>query len=177
MNSDNTWVYNNTFYGNSGDELRSVIMLRGNTHELGETRIFNNIFVNNHPSKNGNGTFFWLRDNLPDPWYPHHNLFFNNIAISDITLTGEPDSIYDSDPGLADPQIPDTANPSIDRIDEIKEDFKIGPQSSAVDEGVDAVGITGYPNWNPGFTDKRWDFERDSRPADAAWDLGADQAD
>lgn len=175
MNSDDVWVYNNTFYGNSGDQLRSVIMLRGNTHELGETRIFNNVFVNNYPAKNGDGAFFWLRNELPDPWYLSHNLFYDNLAASDIDITGEPNSVYDLDPGLAAPGVPDTAAPDIERIAEIKAGFAVGASSTAVDAGLDAVGIAGHPNWAAGATDRRWDYRRDPRPAAASWDLGADE--
>jgi hypothetical protein len=174
MNADNTWVYNNTFYGNSGPDLRSVIMLRGNSHALGPARIFNNIFVNNHPSKGG-GTFFWVRDSLPTPWYLHNNLFYDNITASDITYGDQPTDIAGQDPGLAEPAVPNTDLPDLAGITALKENFAISSGSAAADKGVDAVGGGGHPNWAPGETDRRWDATGAPRPEGDPWDLGAQE--
>ena len=175
MNADDTWLYNNTFYGNSGSELRSVVMLRANSHALGEARVFNNVFVNNHPAKSG-GTFFWVRDALPSPWHLHNNLFFDNITTSDEAFVGEAASVY-VDPGLSDPATPSTTSPHLGRIAEIRARFAIGASSAAANAGVDAIAVPGHPNWQPGDTDRRWDFEGDPRPPNDTWDLGADEAD
>jgi hypothetical protein len=175
MNADDTWIYNNTFYANSGSKLRSVVMTRGNSHAVGDTRIFNNIFSSNHPSKDGVGTFFWIRDALPSPWYHDYNLYYDNITASDTPYAGEAGGKYDLDPGLSTPAVPDTSSPNLQRIAEIQAGFAISSTSPARDVGIDAVGISGHPNWSPGQTDRRWDAEKDPRPAADTWDLGADE--
>lgn len=175
MNADDTWVYNNTFYGNSGSELRSVIMLRGNSHALGLARVFNNIFVNNQPSKDGNGTFFWVRDSLPVPWNLHNNLYYNNIIASDTPYGDEATDLNNSDPVLANPDVPDTTDPDLDMISTLRNNFTILSTSPAADKGVDAIQISGHPNWTPGETDRRWDTFKEPRPAEDTWDLGINE--
>ncbi len=175
MNADDTWVYNNTFYANTGAELRAVIMTRGNSHPVGDTRVFNNIFQGNHPSKSGSGAFFWVRDALPSPWYHDHNLYYDNLAASDTPYIGEAGGVYDVDPGLSAPAIPDISSPTLGRIAQIRATFAISTSSAAVDVGLDAAGISGHPNWSPGNTDRRWDADQDPRPAADTWDLGIDE--
>ncbi|MFH2005378.1 MAG: hypothetical protein ABI333_02215, partial [bacterium] len=175
MNADDTWVYNNTFYANTGSELRSVIMTRGNSHAVWDTRVLNNIFQSNHPAKDGSGVFFWIRDALPSPWYHDYNLYYDNVTPSDTPYTGEAGGVYDLDPGLSAPAIPDTSAPSLSRIAEIRATFALTAASPAVDVGLDAVGIAGHPNWSPGNTDRRWDADQDPRPTADTWDLGADE--
>ncbi|MBW2524761.1 MAG: hypothetical protein JRI23_11325, partial [Deltaproteobacteria bacterium] len=175
FNSENVWVYNNTFYANSGADLRSVIMLRGNSHQVGATYVMNNLFVDNQPSLSG-GSFYWVRqDGLPTTWEHHHNLYDGNIATTDTPYTGETGSLYDTDPLLAAPAIPATASHALSRIDEIKATFAIGTGSPAVGAGVDAVGESGHPNWDPGATDRRWDYRGQARSSGGPWDLGADE--
>ena len=173
MNADDTWVYNNTFWGNSGADLRSVIMLRANSHVLGEARVVNNVFVDNHPAKSG-ATFFWVRDDLPSPWHLDHNLFFDNVATSDTPYDNEASSVYE-DPGLSAPEVPSTASPALGRIEEIKSRFALSAGSPAGNAGIVVVAESGHPNWQPGDTDRRWDYEGESRPSDDTWDLGADE--
>ncbi len=172
MNANDTWVYNNVFYDNSGPDLRSVIMLRGNNHPLGATRIFNNIFVSNHPAKDGNGTFFWLRDAMPDPWFLNDNLYQDNVAASDIDYTTEFMGIYDEDPGFASPEVPDTSAPTLAQIVQIQSNFGITQSSPVIDKGLDALGIYDHPTWRPGATDRRWDAFGNPRPEGDTWDLG-----
>ncbi len=175
MNADDTWVYNNVFYDNSGSDLRSVIMLRGNNHPLGATRVFNNIFVGNHPSKDGDGKLFWVRDTLPDPWYKNQNLYQDNIAESDIDYTDEFSGIYDQDPGFVAPAVPETSDPNLDRITQILTSFGITQASPAVDKGIDALGVYEHPSWRPGVVDRRWDALGDPRPEGDTWDIGIDE--
>jgi len=58
------------------------VMFRGDSHPVGLTHVFNNIFVDNNPCQSG-ATFFSVRDGLPSERHLHHNLFHNNIAASD----------------------------------------------------------------------------------------------
>jgi hypothetical protein len=175
MNAEDTWVYGNTFYGNSGDGLRSVLMLRGNTHPLGATLVVGNLFLDNVPTKGGYGTFLWLRDPLPDAWTFERNLFSGNTAASDVPYTGEPGSLYERDPLLAAPAVPSVADPSVERIAEIQAWFTLGAGSPAEGAGVDVVGLDGHPDWHPGRTDVREDMQGDPRAEGGAWDLGADE--
>lgn len=103
-------------------------------------------------------------------WCP----YWNNLATSDTPYTGEASSIYDQDPGLAAPAIPDTSNPTLADIAAIVAAFGISG-GACVDAGLDVVGMPDHPNWHPGITDQRWDIEGDPRPASDAWDLGADE--
>jgi len=173
-NADNTWIYNNTFYENSGGDLRSVIMFRGNYHDLGPIYLYDNLFVDNQPTQSG-GDMFWVRDPLPAQWDHDYNLYFNNTADSDEPYTGEANGIYEIDPGLTSPAVPDTTNPSLARIAEIVAGFTIPSGSAAADAGVDVVDMAGHPNWHPGATDQRWDIHGDARPAGGSWDLGVDE--
>ncbi len=175
FNSENVWIYNNTFYANSGSDLRSVIMLRGNSHQVGPTYLFNNVFLDNQPTMSG-GAFFWVRENgLPTTWEHHHNLYEGNIATTDTPYTGETASVYDVDPALSAPAVPTIANPSLQRVAEIKADYALTTGSPAEGVGIDVVGETGHPNWEPGATDRRWDYEGDPRASGGPWDLGADE--
>lgn len=175
FNSENVWFYNNTFYANSGADLRSVIMLRGNSHQVGATYVLNNVFVDNQPSESG-AAFYWIRDaGLPTTWVHHHNLYDNNIGTTDTPYTGETGSLYDTDPLLSAPSVPDTQSPSLAAVEAIQATFALGTGSPALDAGIDVVGESGHPNWQPGETDRRWDYERQSRATAGAWDLGADE--
>ncbi|RLB57662.1 MAG: hypothetical protein DRI90_17735, partial [Deltaproteobacteria bacterium] len=175
FNSENVWIYNNTFYGNTGPDLRSVIMFRGNSHQVGPTYLIDNVFLDNQPSQSG-AAFFWVRENgLPTTWEHHHNLYDGNIATTDTPYTGETDSVYDTDPALTSPAVPVTDNPSLQRVVEIKADYALTNGSPALGVGIDVVGETGHPNWEPGATDRRWDYEGDARDSGGAWDLGADE--
>ena len=175
QNAENTWLYNNTFYGNGGALLRSIILFRANTHAVGDTRVFNNVFVRNQPTKAG-ALFYWVRDGgTPTTWWHDHNLYFGNVGSSDLSYTDEPNGIYDEDPVLVDPGRLDLSDPHVDRIAELRQRFALDAGSPAIGAGIDAVGEAGHPDWEPGITDRRWDFEGDERPAGAAWDLGADQ--
>ncbi len=175
FNSENVWIYNNTFYGNSGSDLRSVIMLRGNSHQVGPTYLYNNVFLDNQPSKSGSA-FFWIRENgMPTTWEHHHNLYDGNIAATDTPYIGETDSLYDIGPALVSPAIPDTVNPSLQRVTDIKANFGLSNGSPALSAGIDVVSESAHPNWDPGQTDRRWDYEGDLRTAGGAWDLGVDE--
>mgnify|MGYP002639610128 CR=1 FL=1 len=175
MNAEDTWIYGNTFYANSGDWLRSVLMLRGNAHAVGATRVIGNIFQDNTPEKGGAGTLIWVRDALPDDWTLDHNLYLGNTAVSDTPYTTEKHGIYDLDPGLTAPVVPDTSEASLARIAVIQAAFALGEGSPAVDAGPDMVGMEGHPDWRPGRTDRRWDMQGEPRPVDGPWDLGADE--
>ncbi|MBW2457060.1 MAG: hypothetical protein JRI68_21270 [Deltaproteobacteria bacterium] len=48
-------------------------------------------------------------------------------------------------------------------------------QRGADGVGIDGVGETGHPNWEPGATDRRWDYEGDMRATGGPWDLGVDE--
>jgi len=175
FNSDNVWIYNNTFFDNSGADLRSVIMLRGNSYQVGPTYVRNNVFVDNNPAMSG-AAFYWVRDSgQPSTWVHQNNVYDNNIAATDTPYSGEDGSLYDTDPLLAAPAVPDTSSPSLARIDEIKAHFALGAGSPALDAGIDAVGQSGHPNWEPGATDRRWDYQGQARATGGPWDMGVDE--
>jgi hypothetical protein len=175
MNAEDTWIYGNSFYDNSGDGLRSVLMLRGNSHPVGATWVVGNLFVDNQPAKDGYGTLIWVRDALPGDWTLDHNLYQGNLAASDTPYTDEEHGLYDVDPLLVAPAVPDTSDVSLERIAAIQADFGLGAGSPAVDVGPDLVAFEGHPDWHPGRTDRRWDMQGDPRPEGGAWDLGADE--
>ncbi len=83
--------------------------------------------------------------------------------------------MYDQDPLLAAPAVPDTSSPSLAQLDTILAGFEIASGSPAIDAGPDVVGMDGHPDWHPGRTDTRWDLQGDARPEGGAWDLGADE--
>ena len=175
FNSEDVWIYNNTFHLNSGPDLRSVIMLRGNSHQVGATYAINNLFLDNQPSLSG-GSFYWVRElGLPTFWGHHHNLYQGNIGASDTPYTGETGSLYDVDPGLTAPAIPATDAPTLAQVNEIKAAYGLAASSPAVGAGVDVMTVAGHPNWHPGETDRRWDYQGQTRPNGGAWDIGADQ--
>lgn len=68
-----------------------------------------------------------------------------------------------------------TDSPSLARVVEIKAGFAIQDGSPALDAGVDVVGEGDHPNWHPGQTDRRWDYEGDPRADGGSWDLGVDE--
>lgn len=171
MNADNTWVYNNLFYANSGPDLRSVVMFRGNSHPVGPTHMLNNVFVNNHPAQNG-ATFYWVRDGLPTTWTHDHNLYHDNITTSDTAYTGENNSLYDSNPQLVATATPTTTDLRLARIAEILETAKLSPGSSGIDQGKDVLAIPEHPNWRPAVTARRIDAFTNPRPSADTWDLG-----
>ncbi len=174
MNADDTWIYNNTFVANSGPDLRSVVMFRGNSHDLGPIDLTGNIFVDNDPQQSG-ATFWWVRDPLPVDWHHDHNLYLDNLATTDEPYTGEAHGLYGVDPLLSGPVVPDTSNPTLERIAEIVEGFTIGAGSPAIDAAPDQVAQPDHPAWHPGFTDQRWDIQGDARPPSDTWDIGADE--
>jgi hypothetical protein len=171
LNSNDVWVYGNTFYGNSGSTNRSVIVFRGNTRELGKVELFGNIFVNNHPSRKG-GTLIWNRNKAPTPFFHDHNLFFNNVSSSDIVMSKEAHGIY-KDPLLKAPAIPKTSVSSVAQILAIAATFALKSGSPAIDKAIDAVARVGHPSWQPAQTNRRWDILGQSRPAADTWDIGA----
>lgn len=170
LNSDDVWVYNNTFWNNSGPELQAVVELRGNTRPLGEVRILNNLFVGNRPEA-PYATFYWVRDGLPAGFTKDHNLYYDNITTSGTPVTGEPNGIYDLDPRLSDPRFPELDRIDPARVEEIARGFVIGAGSPARDAGMAPTG-SGHPNWDPGRTDRAWDIFCRHR-TDGAWDIGA----
>ena len=172
QNAADVWIYGNTFFANSGDNLRAIIMLRGNQHPLGRVRILGNIFQNNHPGKDGE-TFIWERSPRPDDFTLDYNLYLDNIEHSEVAYREEAHGVYDVDPGLFNPGIPATDVRTLARISEIAARFGIGADSPARGAGLDVVGEPGHPNWRPGVTDRRWDLLGRPRPPGAAADLGA----
>jgi len=175
MNAEDTWIHGNTFYGNSGDGLRSVLMLRGNTHAVGATRVLGNLFVSNQPAKYGAGSFVWVRDALPDEWVLDYNLYLDNVAASDTPTTGEAHGLYDQDPLLVAPTIPSGDSPTPARLAEIQAAFELGEGSPALSVVPDVVAQPGYPAWHPGRTDVREDMQGDPRAEGGPWDIGADE--
>ncbi len=175
MNAEDTWIYGNTFWNNSGDRLRSVLMLRDNTHPVGATRVVGNIFLDNVPAKDGHGTFLWVRGALPEDWTLDHNLYSGNVASSDTPYDEELHGVYDQDPLLTAPTVPDTSAPGLSQLEAVLAGFQIAAGSPAVDAGPDVVGMDGHPGWRPDRTDRRWDLLGDPRPEAGAWDLGADE--
>ena len=173
QNAADVWLYGNTFYGNSGDKLRALVMLRGNRHPLGRVRIYGNIFQNNHPSKEGE-TFFWVRTPLADDFEHDHNLYLDNIEHTETPYRGEANGVYDLDPQLNAPAIPNADVRTFERMAEIVANFVPSVDSSVRAAGVDMVDQAGHPNWHPGVTDRRWDLLGRPRPV-GPWDLGAIQ--
>lgn len=171
QNSSDVWVYNNTFCENSGADLRALIEFRGNVNNIGEVNVFNNMFVDNQPAMNG-GQFYWNRDQLPSTFYHDYNLYMGNVVDSDVPFTGEPNSLYDSDPLLESPGVPSTASLGLERINEIAGSFRILTGSPAIDYGLDAVSRSGHPFWAPGDTDSRVDIFGTPRPQLSTWELG-----
>jgi len=171
LNSDDVWVYNNTFWGNSGPELQAVIELRGNTRPLGGVRILNNIFASNKPEA-AYATFYWVRNGLPSEFVKDHNLYFDNITTSGTPLAGEPNGVYGADPRFADPALPDLGRIDPDRVEAMARHFILASDSPARDQGVDLTAQGNHPNWDPGRTDRAWDIFCRHRD-DAAWDIGA----
>lgn len=171
MNSDDTWVYSNTFYRNSGTDLRSVIMIRGNSHQPVDAWILGNVFVGNQPSMGG-AVFYWERDALAGTFVHDHNLYLDNISATDVAVTGEPHSLFGSDPGFASAAVPDISTISLARIAGIVAGFEPGSGSPVADEGPDVVGMSDHPIWSPEETGRRWDIEGAPRPPDDTWDLG-----
>ena len=174
MNSDDSWVYNNTFFDNSGPTIRAVIEFRGNGHEVGAVQVFNNIFYNNHPEKDG-AVFYWNRNNAPTAFFHDHNLYYDNITGSDLAYTGEANSLYDINPGLSAAAIPGISNPSIERIAELAQNFCHPPGTAPVAQGLDAVARPGHPDFWPGITDLQADILGKPRPP-PSWDLGVCQS-
>ncbi len=173
MNSDDVWIYNNTFWSNGGDGLRSVIMIRGNKVPVGDVRFFNNILEMNQPSARGDGRLFWVREGGADGLFHDQNLYWNCASASDVPYTSEANSLYDGPAGLSSPQVPGTAVISIDRVAEIARGFVLSPGSPALDRGLMALDLEGHPNWDPGVTDIAWDIFGATRTGGGAWDLGA----
>ncbi|MBX7219151.1 MAG: hypothetical protein K1Y36_04330 [Blastocatellia bacterium] len=172
-NANDTWVYNNTFFGNSGDTLHAVIELRGNSRTVGSTFLFNNLFAENRPSQNG-AVLYWVRENgLPTALFRGNNLYFNNISASDLTLASESNSLFSTNPLLVSPSIPVLTNPNLQRLAEIRNGFQPGGTSPVLDAGLNAVAQPSHPNWKPGATDQRWDINQNPRPSGTGWDIGA----
>lgn len=174
MNAENSWVYNNTFYKNSDPKLRSLIMIRSNSHQVGPTYIFNNIFSDNHPAKS-DPYFFWIRGDLPATWYLDYNLYHQNIAKTGTPYNSETHGIYDTDPQLEAPAVPDISNPTFEQLAKIRENFGISNSSPAKDKGINPLSIPNHPNYRPGVTDKMWDYEKEKRPSGNGFDMGADE--
>ncbi|MBT4790650.1 MAG: hypothetical protein HON90_03695, partial [Halobacteriovoraceae bacterium] len=104
-NSTDVLVQNNLFYNNSGPNLRSVIMLRGNFPGASVTdlSINSNMFIENFPTKKGDPYFVRDREGSPVNFLMTHNFFQNNVSSSDIDYEGDDTSVYhttDSDPNL-----------------------------------------------------------------------------
>jgi hypothetical protein len=171
QNARDVWIYGNVFYGNSGPDLRSVLMLRGNQAPLGEVNLLGNVFLENQPAMFG-ATLIWRRDQAPQPFFHGHNLYAGNIAASDVEYANEPGSVYDEDPLFLNAVVPSTSLPNLARLDALLRSFRIRPESPAVDRGLDAVSMPGHPNWAPGLTDQRKDAFGGARPAADAWDVG-----
>lgn len=173
-NIDDAWVYNNTFYANSGPNLRSVIMFRGQQHPLDKVNIFNNIFTSNYPERDG-ADFYWVREGgIPTTFVHMNNFYFNNIAQSDFDYRGEDGSQYDKDPLLGSPAPPSrsTLPTNIDAIETLLSNFFLTNNSPAVNQGVDAVSQTGHPNWDSVAT-RHCDISQNLRIEGATWDTGA----
>ena len=172
-NADDVWVYNNTFYDTSGAKTRTIIQLNGTAVPMGRVHIFNNIFQDNFPTRKG-GYFYWVRgDGTPSEFFHDYNLYYSNLTATTFPYTDEPNSVYDADPLLAAPAVPSVQNPTLSRIGEIRDAFRMPSNSPAVDIGIDAVGRPGHVNWLPGWADMRYDIAGSSRPKSDLWDLGA----
>ncbi len=171
MNSRDVWVYNNTFWGNSGDRLRSVVMIRGNAVPVGRTWIFNNIFENNVPAARADGRLYWVREGGASELYHDHNLYYGDVAVSDVDITAEANSLFDVSAQLAAPRIPSTNVWSVQRVREIAAGFVPAAGSPVLDAGISALDFPEHPNWDPAVTDMAWDILGDARTG-ANWDMG-----
>jgi len=171
MNANDVWIYNNTFYRNSGAGLRSVIMFRGNQIAMGAVNVLGNVFVENQPGML-TPIFYWNRDAAPSPFRHDHNLYLGNLAATDLAYTGEPNSRYGLDPLLEAPGIPSTSSPNLTAIGQIMETFRLLAGSPGVDAGLDVVSQAGHPHWEPVVTDVRADTFGTPRPTADTWDLG-----
>jgi hypothetical protein len=172
MNADDVWIYNNTFWNNSGDALRSAVMIRGNRVPVGEVFFFNNILEDDQPTARADGRLFWVREGGAGGLYHDQNLYWNCASSSDLPYTSEAHSIYDASAGLSSPKVPSIAVISIDRVAEIARGFALAPGSPALDHGLVALDFEGHPDWDPSVTNVAWDIFGSSRSSSGTWDLG-----
>ncbi len=171
MNSRDVWVYNNTFWGNGGDRLRSVVMIRGNSVPVGRVWVFNNIFENNRPAARGDGRLYWVREGGAGQLYHDHNLYSGDVAASDVDVSGEAHSLFDVSALLAAPRVPATNVWSVQRVREIALGFTPGAGSPVLGAGISALDFPEHPAWDPSVTDLAWDILGDPRTG-TNWDLG-----
>jgi hypothetical protein len=175
MNSDDVWVYNNTFWGNSGSQLRSVVEVRGNRVPVGSAWIFNNIFQSNQPTASGNGRLVWVREGGAGGVTHDYNLLDGNVAESDLDLSSEAHGIEGVNAALSAPAVPSTSVLRTDRVLDIARMFALADGSPAIGAGISALSYPQHPNWDPGVTDQSWDILQQGRVG-SVWDLGAVKA-
>ena len=171
MNSENVWVYNNTFWGNGGDGLRSVVMVRGNAVPVEKIWVFNNIFENNMPAARGDGRLFWVREGGVSQFYHDHNLYYGDVSTSDVDITQEGNSLFDVSAMLMAPRVPATNIWSVQRVREIAAGFEPASDSPVLSAGVSALDFPEHPDWDPSVTGLAWDILGDARSG-PNWDLG-----
>jgi hypothetical protein len=170
MNSSEVWIYNNTFWGNGGDGLRAVLMMRGNTAPVEGVHLYNNLLENNHPAARGDGRLVWIREGVTAPIAHDYNLLWDNVVSSDLTLAGEPHGVAAS-AQLVSPRVPPLTVFDADRVMEIAQGFAPAAGSPAAGAGVAVIEMSGHPNWDPAMLQRVADVLGQDR--NGAWDLGA----
>ena len=73
-NTRDVWVYYNTFFDNSGSDLRSVIQLRGNVRAVNDVHIIGNLLVSNQPEYK-EGLFYRVREGVPSHFVHDYKLW------------------------------------------------------------------------------------------------------
>lgn len=176
----NIWVYNNIFHDNSGGFIRAVIQFTRNVYDMGDIYMYNNVFQNNHPTRQGRARMIRVR-NSADPalygntFYHDNNFYYDNISATDLPYTGESHGIYSTSAAFAvnlpQPLIP--ATHSLADIGVIKASFKVINASLIQDKGINPINRPNYPNWKAGLTDRPWDTLLRDRGTQDIWDLGS----
>ncbi|MBT4760319.1 MAG: hypothetical protein HOO06_01365 [Bdellovibrionaceae bacterium] len=177
-NSTKVWVHNNLFYNNTGDNLRSVMMLRGNYPDIDveDLHVHNNMYIENYPNKKNDPYFIWDRDGPPVNFSMSQNYFYNNTSSSDITYVDDNASIYeDRDFGLSlKPLIPDPESITISSIHKAKQAFLLKPGSAPEGKGVNLFNEGSYPSFNQTNIGGHHNFLGEERPTNEGWNMGVE---
>lgn len=164
-NSANVWVYNNTFYAN--EVSRGLFEFYSSGLPSDHVFIFNNIFQDNQPL-----AFCRERTTGGLTTFEHdHNLYLDTTT--DDCTSGEPNGLYDIQPGLTSPAIPSVSPIPTDlgAIVTRRAGFELQGGAGAIDEGRDVVAHPSHPAWDQ----RRCDIDGDPRPIGDTWDLGVDE--
>ena len=169
--ASNAHVYNNVFYDYQGTRCFIQFYSAQPSNSAPQTDrnedcyVFNNIFMqsNGYPIYQDRGR--WTTDvtYIPANFQHDYNLYYLANDGGDVNISLEANSVFD-DPELTAPAIPDTVN---DTYATVVANFLVPGGSPAVEAGADLS--TGAPYYVPD------DIQGDSRPANTAYDIGADE--